>query len=82
MKVLDTNTLTHLFGGHQRVVEALGRESEDIATTVISRIEILKGRVAMLLKAADGRELQRAQRWLDQTVEQLGGIPKALAKAE
>jgi hypothetical protein len=34
MKVLDTNTLTHLFGGHQRVIETLARESEDIATTV------------------------------------------------
>ena len=79
MKVLDTNTLTHLFGGHQRVVETLARESEEIATTFISRIEILQGRFAMLLKAADGRELQRAQRWLDQTVEQLSGIPKVLA---
>jgi tRNA(fMet)-specific endonuclease VapC len=79
MKVLDTSTLTHLFGGHPRVLEAFNKEAEEIATTVISRIEILQGRFAMLLKAADGSELQRAQWWLDQAVEQLAEIPRLLA---
>jgi tRNA(fMet)-specific endonuclease VapC len=79
MKVLDTDTLTHLFGGHPRVLEAFNKETEEVATTVISRIEILQGRFAMLLKAADGLELQRAQRWLDATVEKLAEIPKLLA---
>lgn len=71
--------LTHLFGGHPGVLEAYEKETEEIATTVISRIEILQGRFAMLLKAADGQELRRAQRWLDQTVEQLAEIPKLLS---
>jgi tRNA(fMet)-specific endonuclease VapC len=79
MKVLDTSTLTHLFAGHERVLEAFSRETEEIATTVVSRIELLQGRFAMLLKAADGSELRRAQRWLDRTVEQLAEIPKLLA---
>lgn len=33
----------------------------------------------MLLKAADGEQLQRAQHWLDQTVKHLAAIPKLLS---
>ena len=52
MKILDTNTLAHLFGGRRHVLEGYDRETEEIATTVISRIEILQGRFAMLLKSS------------------------------
>ena len=52
MKILDTNTLTHLFGGHARTIERFQTETEDVAATIVSRIEILQGRFAMLLKAA------------------------------
>ena len=38
-----------------------------MATTVISRIEILRGRFDFVMKAADGQQLQRAQKWLDQS---------------
>src|SRR5262245_44308524 len=79
MKVLDTNTLTHLFRGHARVVEKYHQETDIIATTIISRIEVLQGRFAMLLKAADGGELQRAQERLDQTFEQLSDVPNVLS---
>lgn len=78
MKVLDTNSLTHLFNGHERVVERFENEEDDIGTTIVCRIEILKGRFAMLLTAADGQELQRAQQWLDKTMEDLAKIPELL----
>jgi tRNA(fMet)-specific endonuclease VapC len=32
----------------------------------------------MLLKAADGSQLRRAQKWLDQTVHDLAAIPKTI----
>jgi tRNA(fMet)-specific endonuclease VapC len=78
MKVLDTNTLTHLFAGHARVIEKQQQETDEVAAAVISWIEILQGRFAMLLKAANGQELRRAQQWLDRTMEQLADIPKVL----
>jgi predicted nucleic acid-binding protein len=78
MKVLDTNMLTHLFEGHPRVIQRFEQETDEVATTIISRLEILQGRFAMLLKAADGKELQRAQDWLDRTVERLGDIPNVI----
>ncbi len=46
-----------------------------VATSIISRIEILRGRFAMVLRAADGQEVQRAQHRLDQTVAKLVAVP-------
>jgi tRNA(fMet)-specific endonuclease VapC len=78
MKILDTNTLTHFFGGRQRTVEMFQQETEEVTTTITSRIEMLQGRFAMLLKAADGQELRRAQQLLDQTVRRLAEIPNVI----
>ena len=75
MKILDTDVLTHLIVGHPKVVDQQRQETDLVAITIISRIEILRGRFAMLLTAADGQELQRAQHRLDQTVAQLAGVP-------
>lgn len=75
MKILDTDTLTLLFAGHPQVVARHAAESDEVATTIISRIEILQGRFAMMLKAADGAELARAQQWLDRTVHNLTSVP-------
>jgi tRNA(fMet)-specific endonuclease VapC len=78
MKVLDTDMLTHLFEGHPRVVERYEQETDEMAMTIISRIEILQGRFAALLKAANGQELRRAQHRLDRTAERLAEIPKVI----
>src|SRR5581483_2176931 len=75
MKILDTDTLTHLFEGHHRIVERLQQETEEVAMTIINRIQILEGRFAMLLKSADGQELRRAQQLHDRALEHLAKIP-------
>lgn len=79
MHILDTDILTHLHAGHPRVVEKL-RELTDpnVAITVITKIELLRGRFDFLLKAATGEELRRAQEWLtrsEELLEQLVVIP-------
>ena len=75
MKILDTDTLTLFFSGHERVVSRRQMETDEVAITSISRIETLLGRFAMLLKAPNGVGLRRAQQWLDQTVDHLTAIP-------
>jgi predicted nucleic acid-binding protein len=60
MILLDTDILSLLMNGHQRIVE---REGE-VAITIVTRTAILQGRFASLLKAADSRELLLAQSWL------------------
>ena len=80
MKVLDTDTPTLFFDGHPRIHARQQKETEDIAITIISQIEVLQGRFSMLLKAADGPELWRAQQWLDRTVHDLSTTPMPTEK--
>jgi len=66
MILLDTDTLTLLFQGHARVRGRVEAANEVIATTIITRIEVLRGRFDAIFKAADADQLQRAfQRLLD-----------------
>ena len=73
MYLLDTDTLTYLHAGHPRVVEHL-RDLIDphVGTTIITRIEVLRGRFDFALKAATGEELLVAHRLLWRTEELLG----------
>ena len=74
MHILDTDTLTHLYAGNQRVINRLKNlEDPDVCTTIITKIELLRGRFDFMLKAATGNELIRirAQQWLYRTEELL-----------
>jgi tRNA(fMet)-specific endonuclease VapC len=75
MHLLDTNTLTALHKGDPRVIDRLKHlDDPDIATTLITKIELLRGRMDFLLKATNGQDLLRAQSWLFQTETLLGEI--------
>ena len=68
LHLLDTDTLTLLHRNHPRVVQRL-RElpaADRVGTTIITRIELLRGRFDAVLKAPSGTEIQRAQ---DQLIE-------------
>jgi tRNA(fMet)-specific endonuclease VapC len=74
--LLDTDTLTHLHMGHRRVNERIRTVgAAQIATTIISRIEMLQGRMAYLLKAADSQQLLHAQQLLERTESALARLP-------
>lgn len=79
MHILDTDTLTHLHAGHPQIVEHLNNITDlDIGITIITKIEILRGRFDFVLKAANREELLKAQYWLYRTEEllaQLSVIP-------
>jgi tRNA(fMet)-specific endonuclease VapC len=55
--------------------------SSKIAITIVTRIEALQGRFDFLRKAASGKELLRAQAWLDQTVRSLAQVEAVIAIA-
>lgn len=75
MHLLDTDTLTHLHAGHLRVIEHLHALTDsDIGTTIITKIEFLRGRFDFIFKAATSAELLRAQRLLVRTEELLAQI--------
>jgi tRNA(fMet)-specific endonuclease VapC len=71
MHLLDTDTLTRAHAGFPGIAERVRQVGEqNIATTIITAIEILRGRHEFLLKASNGDQLLRAQRLL-QSSEQL-----------
>ena len=74
MILLDTDTLSLLMRHHPRVTKRIA-ESEPVSITVATRLEILQGRIASVLKAADGTQLLQAQHWLRESEEFLGRLP-------
>ena len=79
MHLLDTDTISHLHLGHPKVTERLRKLADPaVGITVITKIELLRGRFDYVLKAATGDELLRAERLLKRTeelVEQLRITP-------
>lgn len=71
MILLDTDTLGHLLAERPQVAERYRRETDEIGIAIITRIEVLQGRFATLLKAANGAELQRGQQRLDRAEHDL-----------
>ena len=74
MNLLDSDTVTLLAAGHPRVTERVLSATRVVATTIITRIEVLRGRFEFLLKAADGEQLQRAQHLLEQSDRDLAKL--------
>lgn len=72
MYILDTDTLTHLHAGNTKVQERLQScEDPDVCTTIITKIEILRGRMDFVLKADSKENLLRAQQNLTRAEELL-----------
>lgn len=71
MFVLDTDTLTHLLLGHKLVAARRAQATAEVVLTVVTRIEVLQGRFASVLKAEDGAKLLQAQQRLVDNEEDL-----------
>jgi tRNA(fMet)-specific endonuclease VapC len=75
MYLLDTDALTLVFAGHPRVGERRATvPSSEIAISIVTRIEVLRGRFDFVFKAADADELLRAQDLLTRTEQRLAEI--------
>jgi len=58
--LLDTDIITLWLLGHARLAERVLGTTELVAITVVTRVELLRGRFDSLLKASDGVQLQQA----------------------
>lgn len=74
MFVFDTDILTHFLRGDERVVRRRAEVTEDVVITVVTRIEVLQGRFASLLKAADAAQARQAQNRLAESERQLSAF--------
>lgn len=71
MYLLDTDTLSALHRDNPQVIARVARADAKVATTIITRIEILRGRIEFVRKAPTGAEVLRAQQWLNRSEELL-----------
>ena len=75
MYILDTNVLTALHPGNPKIMNVIPKiNNARIAITVVTKVEMLRGRIDFLLKADHGESLRRAQDLLLVTEERLNEI--------
>jgi tRNA(fMet)-specific endonuclease VapC len=75
MYLLDTDTLTYLYAGNANVIARLkALENSEVGITIITKAEMLRGRIEYLLKAETGESLLRAQELLFRTEELLAEL--------
>jgi tRNA(fMet)-specific endonuclease VapC len=75
MIVLDTDTFSLHQLGHQRLLERCQEAPELAAITILTQIEVLRGRHEALLKARDGDQLLRARQSLIRSTRHLALFP-------
>jgi tRNA(fMet)-specific endonuclease VapC len=73
--LLDTDTLTLHFHSQPSVNERLAGAQDIVAITIVSWIEVLRGRFDGVLKAADAAQLLSAQERLRDTEQRLSQLP-------
>jgi tRNA(fMet)-specific endonuclease VapC len=68
MYLLDTDTLTHLHAGNSNILERLKSAIDiEVGITIITKVEILRGRIDYLIKAESSASLLKAQELLFRT---------------
>ena len=73
--MLDTDTLTHLHAGNSNVVDRLSSVvDEEVGISIVTKVEVLRGRIDYLLKAEAGESLLKAQELLFRTEALLSGL--------
>ena len=76
MHILDTDALTHLQKGNEKVKARLESANDyEFAVTIVTKAEILRGRIEFLLKAEDSTALEKAQRFFIEREKLLEQIP-------
>ncbi|MDB9422050.1 type II toxin-antitoxin system VapC family toxin [Microcystis aeruginosa] len=79
MYLLDTDTLTDLHAGNTNIINRLeSLQDEEVAITIVTKVEILRGRIDYLLKAFSGRDLLKAQELFSRSETLLNQLPVIL----
>jgi tRNA(fMet)-specific endonuclease VapC len=73
--LLDSDILSLLHQGNERIRQQVEQcDESEIATTIVSHVEILRARIEFLLKASDAQQLLVAQYWFHSSVEFLNRL--------
>ncbi len=75
MHLLDTDTLSHLWARHERVVQRATEVGDaELGVTSITKAEILRRRCENLLKAETAEDTLKAQQRLDRSEQRLSRL--------
>src|SRR5580700_87507 len=76
MTILDTDILTHYALGNERVGHKVNEAGgpEQLAVTIITRMEMLRGRFESILKAADDGQLRMAMQRFQEAEDMLNSF--------
>jgi tRNA(fMet)-specific endonuclease VapC len=76
MIILDTDILTHYALGNERVGHKVNEAGgpEQLAVTIITRMEMLRGRFESILKAADDGQLRLAMQRFQEAEDMLNSF--------
>lgn len=75
MILLDTDMLTLLLQGDPRVQKRMRSAETDVATTIVTWMEVMQGRFRAIFTAADADQLERASQRLQESASQLSSLP-------
>jgi tRNA(fMet)-specific endonuclease VapC len=75
MILLDTDMLTLLLQGDPRVQKRMRSAETDVATTIVTWMEVMQGRFRAIFTAAGADQLERASRRLQESASQLSSLP-------
>jgi tRNA(fMet)-specific endonuclease VapC len=78
MVILDSDIVTLMHAEHPAVVRHLESTDDEIAITIITVIEVLRGRFDYLMKAAAREQFLHAQRLLRYSSQKLEELPTLL----
>lgn len=67
--------LTLLLQGHHRVQKRMHSAEADVATTIITWMEVMQGRFQAIFTAADADQLEQASQRLHESMTQLSTLP-------
>ena len=77
--LLDTDTLSHLWARHERVVQRAAEVGDtELGVASITKAEILRRRCENLLKAGTAQETLKAQQRLDRSEQRLSWLIRAV----
>lgn len=75
MIILDTDVTTLMHAGHAGVAKRLEANADDIAITIVTFVETLRGRFEFLMKASGKEQFLQAQRLLQTSLQRLEELP-------
>ena len=65
MYILDTDSISLLQRGNEKIKSRLAlAKGYDFGITIVTKAEILRGRIDFLLKTENSKSLEKAQKWL------------------